>query len=62
MLGRFYFEEISKSVKMQIWIAFQHKDACIVVVQRLNSNDYVKNQVYVNIIDNFYVIEHARRR
>ena len=47
---------------MRIGIANQHHGACSVAVQRLNSSDNNKNQVYVKIIDNFYVILQDRRR
>ena len=71
LLGRFDFETFSKSAlhllsiartKMRIGIAVQHQDVCSVAGRRLNSSDNDKKQVYVKIIDNFYVIVHARRR
>ena len=48
--------------KMRTGIAFQHQDACSVAGRRLHSSDNDNNQVYVKIIDNFYVIVHAKVR
>ena len=45
---------------MRIRIAVQRQDACSAVGQRMHSSENDKNQVYVNIIDNFYVIVQAR--
>ena len=65
MLGRFYFEQISKSVLrllktartiIRIGIAVQYQYACIVKGQGLNSRDNDNNQVYFKIIDNLYII------
>ena len=47
---------------MRIWIAVQHQDAYSVAGRRLHSNDYDKNQVYVNIFDNLYVVVKYRIR
>ena len=71
LLGRSDFEQISKSVlrllstsrtKMRIRAAVQQKYACSVVGWKLRSSGGNEKKVYVNIIDNFYVIVHARRR
>ena len=42
--------------KKRIKISVQHQDDCIVVGQRLCYSDNDKNEVYVKIIDDFYVI------
>ena len=47
---------------MRIRIDVQLQDACGVEGQRLHSSDNDKNQVYVKIIDTFYVIVQARIR
>ena len=47
---------------MKIWIAVQHQAACSVSGLILHSSDNDKNQVYVKIIDNFYVIVQSRIR
>ena len=44
---------------MRIGIAVRHQYACSVAGRRLHSSDYDKNQIYVEIIDNFYVIVQA---
>ena len=71
MLGRFDSERISKSVlrllstaktKMKIVIAVQHQDACSVAGQGLYSSENDNKKLYVNIVDNFYVIVHTRIR
>ena len=41
---------------MQIGINVQHQDACSVACRRLNYSENDKNQVYVDIIYNYYVI------
>ena len=48
--------------KMWIRIAVKHQDACIEVGCILRSIDNNKNDIYVEIIDDLYVIAHARRR
>ena len=45
---------------MRIRIAVQRQDACSAAGRRLHSSDNDKNQVYVNIIGNFYVIVKVR--
>ena len=47
---------------MRIGIAVQHQDDCMVAVRRLHSSDNDNNQVYVNMVDDFYVIVHTRIR
>ena len=47
---------------MRIGIAVQRQDTCSVASQRMNYCDNDKNKVYVNIIVNFYVMVHSRRR
>ena len=47
---------------MQIGIAVQHQAACNFVGRRLISSNNDNNKFCVKIIDNFYVIVHARRR
>ena len=39
-----------------------HQDACIVAGWILHSNNNDNNTLYINIIDNFYVIVNARIR
>ena len=45
---------------MRTGIADQHQYACIVAGRKLHSSENDKNQVYIKIIDNFYVIVQAR--
>ena len=44
---------------MRIGVAVKHQYTCSVAGRRLNSSDNDKNQFYVNIIDNFYVMVQA---
>ena len=48
--------------KIRIGVAVQHQDVCSVAGRRLHSSDNDNNQVYVNMVDNFYVIVHTRIR
>ena len=43
-------------IKMRIRIAVQHQDACTLAGWILSSSGDNKNKVYVNMIDNLYVI------
>ena len=65
MLRRFDFEKISKLFlrllgtsrkKIRIKIDVKHQYVCIIVGQRLCYIDSNKNEVYVKIIDELYVI------
>ena len=48
--------------EMRISITVQYQDNCSVEGQRLNSSAGDNNNVYINMVDNFYVTVHARRR
>ena len=47
---------------MRIMVTVQHQDACCIAGQRMHSCDSDNNQVYVNMVDKFYVIVHTRIR
>ena len=47
---------------MRIGIAVQHQYACGVAGRKMYSSENDKNQVYVNIITNLYVVVQARIR
>ena len=46
--------------KMWIGIAVLNLDACNIEDQRLYSSDDYNNKVYINVIDKFYIVVHAR--
>ena len=45
---------------MRIRVAVQHQNACSVAVQGLHYTDKDNNQLYVNMVDNFYFIVHTK--
>ena len=45
---------------MRIRVTVQHQGALNIAGWRLHSRENDNNQVYVNMVDNFYVIVHTR--